>query len=374
MQNTLLRPTTARLQSLDILRGADLFLLGIFQPLFMAFARSSEIPFIKNATVHFTHVSWEGFALWDLVMPLFMFMAGTSMPFSMGKYTTSKAYYAKVFKRVFILFILGMLVQGNLLALHIDHWRFYSNTLQAIAVGYLISAVILRSLTIRWQIVATFLLLSLYSLLMIMGGDFTQEGNFAEKIDRLVLGQFRDGVYRDESGWHFSPHYHYTWIVSSINFGATVMTGALAGQILKRREWSGIRKVSNLLLWGTLMVVGGLGLSFWMPIIKTIWTTTMVLFTSGLSFILLAVFYYIVDYKQKSYGLEWLKIFGMNSIAAYLLFEVIHSPLNGFMNHFLYGFKQYTLQYYPLLLNMASCGVIFALLMVMYRKRLFLKV
>ena len=370
MQNT---PSSPRLQSLDILRGADLFLLGIFQPLFMIFAGVSEIPFIKNATVHFTHVSWEGFALWDMVMPLFMFMAGTSMPFSMKKYPTSGAYYGKVFKRVLILFILGMLVQGNLLALHIDHWRFYSNTLQAIAVGYLISALLLRTFTLRWQIAATVLLMAVYSALLIGGGDFTPEGNFAEKIDRIVLGRFRDGVYWNETGWHFSPHYHYTWILSSLNFGVTVMTGAFAGQILIQKT-SPVQKIQRLVLWGVLMLVSGLLMSIWMPIIKTIWNTSMVLFTSGISFLLMALFYYIIDYKQRSYGLEWLKIFGVNSIAAYLLFEVVHYPLNGFLDHFLYGFKQYLNDFYPLLLNMASCAVIFALLMSMYRNKIYLKI
>ena len=48
-------------------------------------------------------------------------------------------------------------------------------------------------------------------------GDFTPGGNFAEKVDRLVLGQFRDGVYWGEDGnWHFSPYYTYTWIWSSL--------------------------------------------------------------------------------------------------------------------------------------------------------------
>lgn len=373
MRNTSYSNSSPRLQSLDILRGADLFLLGIFQPLFMAFARSSEIPFVKNATVHFTHVSWEGFALWDMVMPLFMFMAGTSMPFSMSKYATPAAFYGKMTKRVLILFILGMLVQGNLLALHMDHWRFFSNTLQAIAVGYLIAALFLRNLPVLGQVIGTITLLGIYTGLMLWGGDFTPEGNFAEKIDKLVLGRFRDGVYWNESGWHFSDNYHYTWILSSINFGATVMTGALAGQILKNKP-TGMSKITSLLFWGTLMLISGLFMSYLIPIIKTIWSTSMVLFTSGISFLLMALFYYIVDFKRWGYGLEWLKIFGMNSIAAYLLFEVVHHPLNRFLHNFLYGFEQYTGTYYPLLLNMASCGVIFALLMTMYQKRVFLKV
>ena len=73
-----------RLESLDILRGADLFFLLFFQPVFMSFARTLDEPALAPLVNQFTHVHWEGFAFWDLIMPLFMFMAGVSMPFSLA--------------------------------------------------------------------------------------------------------------------------------------------------------------------------------------------------------------------------------------------------------------------------------------------------
>lgn len=89
------------------------------------------------------------------------------------------------------LFIFGMIVQGNLLGLNPDSLYLYSNTLQAIATGHLIAAIILLHCSFRYQVLITLLLLLLYWIPMTFFGDFIPGGNFAEKVDRLVLGQFR---------------------------------------------------------------------------------------------------------------------------------------------------------------------------------------
>lgn len=81
-----------------------------------------------------------------------------------------------------------------------------------------------------WQIIITLLLLISYWALLTFLGDFTPDGNFAEKVDRAVLGRVRDGVYYTEDGlWHFSDHYRYTWILTSMVFGVTTMMGDYYG-------------------------------------------------------------------------------------------------------------------------------------------------
>ncbi|MDO5570745.1 MAG: DUF5009 domain-containing protein [Bacteroidales bacterium] len=371
------RPTSQikeRVQSLDILRGADLFFLGILGPLFMSFKNSTTLDISENIVKQFSHVNWTGFTCWDLIMPLFMFMAGTSMPYSLSKYKSNKEFYLKIVKRFILLFILGSIVQGNLLALDINSLKLFSNTLQAIAVGYLFSAIIYRYVkSINIQIVITAILLIVYWISMSIGGDYTQNGNFAEKVDNLVLGHFRDGAYLDENGWHFADYYHYTWIVSSINFIATVMTGLIAGEIIKSQREK-LSKSLILLAGGAFMIVLAQLLNLTHPIIKTIWTSSMVLFSSGISYILLSLFYYIIDVKQWGKHLSWLKIFGMNSIAAYLIFEVFHHPLNSFFNNFIFGLKQFFPSYYPFILNMTTCIFIFLVLNYMFKKKIFLKV
>ena len=121
-------------------------MLLFFQPVFMAFATRMESPALEPIVRQFTHVHWEGFATWDIIMPLFMFMAGVSMPFSLGKYIDGRGSKReaiwRVAKRVVLLFLLGAIVQGNLLGLDPNCIYLYSNTLQAIASGYLITAML----------------------------------------------------------------------------------------------------------------------------------------------------------------------------------------------------------------------------------------
>ena len=140
MKNKLPENNSTRLASLDILRGFDLFLLVFFQPVFAALVRQMNLPFLNGILYQFDHEVWEGFRFWDLVMPLFLFMTGASMPFSLSKYIgTTGSYwpvYRRILKRVILLFIFGMIVQGNLLGLDSQHLYLYSNTLQSIAVGY----------------------------------------------------------------------------------------------------------------------------------------------------------------------------------------------------------------------------------------------
>ena len=184
--NTPLSPVSGRLASLDILRGFDLFLLVFFQPVFVALGTRLNLPWLNGILYQFDHEVWVGFRFWDLVMPLFLFMTGASMPFSLSKYVgMSGSYwpvYRRILRRVFLLFIFGMIVQGNLLGLDSSHIYLYSNTLQSIAVGYFIAAVIQLHFSFRWQIGITLLLLFIYWIPITFLGDFTPAGNFAEQV------------------------------------------------------------------------------------------------------------------------------------------------------------------------------------------------
>ncbi|HOY52725.1 MAG TPA: hypothetical protein PLX49_13175, partial [Prolixibacteraceae bacterium] len=254
---------TVRLGSIDVLRGFDLFCLTFFQPVLMAVSRVADLPFIRAITPQFEHVAWEGFVFWDMIMPLFMFMAGASMPYAFAKYTGRDGrhkLYRRIFRRVLLLWLFGMICQGNLLGLDPQKIYLFSNTLQAIAIGYLISALLFLHLRLRWQIlISAGLLLTYWALLTFVqagsfgGGNFTPDYNLAEYVDRVVLGRFRDGVTVTEAGLDFG-NYRYTWILSSLNFGVTVMTGVFAGQIMKGNRPK-MEKVQWLVITGIAMVV-----------------------------------------------------------------------------------------------------------------------
>ena len=195
MSNISSRPS-GRLASLDVLRGFDLFLLVFLQPVLWGLLSQWESPLAQALLFQLDHEIWEGFRCWDLVMPLFLFMSGISMPFALSKYLRGDCprgqALRKVLRRFVILFLLGMVVQGNLLWLKWEYVQPFTNTLQAIAVGYLVTALILLSrLSLGRQMLVAVGLLAAYTIPMMWVGDYTLEGNLASRIDALVLGSRR---------------------------------------------------------------------------------------------------------------------------------------------------------------------------------------
>ncbi len=132
----------SRIMSIDALRGFDMFwIIGggrIFHSLNDVFDNSTTQWINKQLT----HVKWEGFRFEDLIMPLFMFIVGVVMPFAFNKRLelghSKSRLYRHLIVRFVILFVLGMIAQGRLLEYDLSQLRIFSNTLQAIAVGYLI--------------------------------------------------------------------------------------------------------------------------------------------------------------------------------------------------------------------------------------------
>ena len=139
------KTTYKRLESLDALRGFDLFFLVALGPLAHSLARAADVGWLNDCMWAFNHVQWEGFSPWDLIMPLFLFMSGASMPFALSRFkgvSDKKTLFRRLGKRILLLWIFGMMCQGNLLGFDPDRIYLYSNTLQSIAAGYLITAVL----------------------------------------------------------------------------------------------------------------------------------------------------------------------------------------------------------------------------------------
>lgn len=379
MKNTMSLPK--RLESLDALRGFDLFFLVALGPLMRSLARAADVEWLNQSMWIFKHVSWEGFSPWDLIMPLFLFMSGISMPFSLSRYKTmpdKKPLLRRLAKRILLLWIFGMMCQGNLLALDPNKIYLYSNTLQAIAAGYLITALLFLFTSRRTQIISAAVLLLIYWAAMQFitvggygGGNYTPEGNLAELIDSVVLGRFRDTAQIIDGQVVVADSYHYTWILSSLNFGVTVLTGLFAGYIAKDKI-DEKKKVKLYFGIGAALVIAGWLWNFQMPVIKIIWTSSMVLVSSGYCFLLMGLFYYWIDYKGHRSGITWLKVYGMNSIVAYMLANVLDFSSIG--QSLLFGLEQYIGSYYSFLMVLWNAAVIYVILWVMYKRGIFLKV
>lgn len=349
---------SARLASLDILRGFDLFMLVFLQPILISAGGCYNEEWYQNLLWHFDHETWQGFRAWDLVMPLFLFMTGAAMPFSFAKYHKGiprTAAWRHILWRVAVLWILGMLVQGNLLLLDITRLLPYTNTLQAIAAGYLIGSILILYFSPRTQLYLTLALLLLYSLPMSLCGDFSPTGNFAYKVDLAILGDLRGDV-------------TYTWIWSSLTFAVTVMMGSFATRIIKHRHHA----TTRLMTIGAAMIALGLLWNFETPIIKRIWSGSMTIYSGGLCFILLGIAYYIIDVRKYSKGLNWLKIYGMNSITAYILGEVVN--FRSIPASLTFGLEPYIGCWYQTWLTTANYLIVMAILWYMYKTKIFVKI
>ena len=398
-----------RLESLDALRGMDLLFLVAISDLVEELAEVIDTPWMASVMECFTHKSWEGFSPWDLVMPLFMFMAGVAIPFSLQPHPNPSpvgegqlesfssrggqkgAVYWRLCRRVLLLWIFGMMVQGNLLALDPNRIYLFTNTLQAIAVGYFFSAIIYLHTSWKTQIgIAVGLLLAFWGAMEWItiggygGGDYTPHGNLAEGIDTFVLGRFRDTAQIIDGQVVVRESYTYTWILSSLNFVVTVLSGVLAGEILKGKTPSKVRtnnslpiegevwRGSLLLLIGIAMVALGWSWGLVHPVIKHIWTGSMVLVSSGYCFLLMGIFYLWIDCLGHNKHLTLLKVYGMNSITAYVVSHVI--SFRSISKSLFFGLEQYVGDYYGFIIQLSNVTILFLILYILYRNKIFLRV
>ena len=208
-----------RLYSLDLLRGLDMMLLVVIGPLVQALNKTVTLPAAFMG--QFKH-GWECFTLWDIIMPLFIFMCGAAIPLALGKrLENGKAdgtFWKHVLVRVVMLWVLGMVVQGKLLSLDWHQMSPYSNTLQSIAAGYLVTACVMLVPSVKLRVAAPIVFAGLYTLLLMFGGDYSQFGNYAYKTDHAILA----AILPADNPFVLKPS-HYTWFTTTLMFAAMTL-------------------------------------------------------------------------------------------------------------------------------------------------------
>ena len=358
-----------RLNSIDVIRGFDMLMIIFADRFFVHLHQASQTETTKFLETQFDHPVWFGFHFYDIIMPLFLFLVGVVIPFSMERRVKEIdrkiKLYPHLIKRFVVLFILGWIVQGNLLHLDINKFHVYSNTLQAIAVGYLFSCVAYMHLGKKGRYILFAACLILYGLLLefanvpgVGKSELLPNNNIALYIDKYVFGCFTDGT-------------QYTWLLSGLGFIATTLSGLFAGEILRSKS-SKEKMARNLLLMGGAFVVVGCVVHVFHPSVKKIWNSTFVLLSSGICFTLLALFFWIIDIKGYVKWAFPLKVIGVNAITAYVLSHVVSFP--EIANYVLFGFKQFLGVYYEAFKVLGGFGVIYLLLWYMYKNRTFIKI
>ena len=364
------KPTTStRIASIDALRGFDMLMIIVADRFFATLHEGAGTPLTAFFANQFDHPEWLGTTFYDIIMPLFLFVVGVVIPFSLDKMLAAPSGKSKVYRRLarrfLILFFLGWIVQGNLLALDINKFKIFSNTLQAIAVGYVLSSLAYIHLSKKGRYILFAACLVLYALILTVPNVpgvgrsmLLPDQNFALYFDQLVFGRFDDGL-------------QYTWLLSGLGFTATVLSGLFAGELIKsdlKRE-----KVALYLVYlGVGFIIVGQIWGIWHPIVKKIWSSSFVLFLSGICYLLLALFYWIIDVKGYQKWAFSLKVIGMNAIVAYVASHVI--PFHEIAGFLLYGTEQYVGGFYDALTTLGGFGILYLILWYMYKNRTFVRV
>lgn len=303
-----------RLYSLDLLRGLDMILLVAIGPVVKA--ANSVWHFSPEFMRQFNH-GWECFTFWDIIMPLFIFMCGAAIPYALGKRLeggkAGGAYWKHVFVRVAMLWILGMVVQGRLLTLDWHQVSPYSNTLQSIACGYLIAACAMLIPSIKLRIAVPVAMASVYTMLLAIGGDYTEFGNFAFKVDHAILA----AVLPADNPFVAKPSF-YTWFTTSLMFGVMTLCGTFAADILRGGGEKRV-KAARLFAYGVALETIGWVSAIWIPVIKPIFTLSFTAQAMGWCVIALAILYVLTDVMQLRRGLGLIILFGQCALAAYLV-------------------------------------------------------
>jgi len=303
-----------RVKSLDALRGFDMFWIIGGGEVVKGLAKALDTPILNAFVPQLEHVRWQGLHCWDLIWPLFMFIVGAAIPFSIERRraagATSRSLFLHALWRSVVLFSIGTVTQGNLLAWDLSVFRPCYSVLHGIAAGYLIAVIVVLTVRPRGRVIVLGgFLLAYWALLILIPvpgvgrGVLTPTGNLATFVDHALLGRF-----------HYGEN---TWFLSYLGFASSVLLGVFAGELLASAR-PARTKILLLVVAGMACIAQGMLWSIEFPIIKLLWTSSFVLVSGGISFLILALFYWIIDvlgYKRWAF---FFIVIGMNSLAVYV--------------------------------------------------------
>jgi len=366
---------TDRLLSLDALRGFDMLWIMGGGAIAVGLAKFTGWPVFQWWADQNEHVDWHGFHFEDLIFPMFLFMAGVSMPFSILKRQergdSMKDIYSHLIKRTVILIVLGMIYNG-VLAFQPGHYRLIS-VLSRIALGSFFAALIVLNSKKKWHYVWFGGILLFYWFISAFipapgyaAGNFSREGCLAGYIDRLLIPwsmPWENGMIEPEG------------ILSTIPSIATALLGVLTGHFLKTdfAEWSKLKKGITMGIIGITFILLGLLWDIFFPINKKLWTSSFVLFAGGWSLVFLSIFYLIIDAWGKTTWSFFFVVIGMNSILSYLMQSML--GMHCIKDFFFQGF----INLMPETLKMLVDGIVYTgtcwiALFYCYKNKIFLKV
>ncbi|MCL3782085.1 DUF5009 domain-containing protein [Prolixibacteraceae bacterium JC049] len=360
-----------RLLSLDTLRGFDMFWIIGGDMFFRALAKTTDLPLAHWWAKQMHHVSWEGFHAYDLVFPLFMFISGVAIPYAitskLEKGTPKSSIYRKVIQRAVILVLLGLVYNG-LFNLNFSTLRGAS-VLGQIGLAYLIAAlIVMNTKTFKARLIWLIGILVGYGALQLAvpvpefgAGNLTPTGCINGYIDQMLLPGRLYGKTFDPEG-----------LMCIVSASAITLMGALGGALLRSKQLVPQKKTLVLLVTGASLIITASLLSGWYPIIKSAWTSTFNLLTGGISFVLLAIFYQVIDVWKYQRWTFFFRVIGLNSITIYMAIRVF--KFKSTSDFFMGGLASLTGDFQTVVLIIGMLALEWLFLYFLYKRNIFLKV
>ncbi|QRR04299.1 DUF5009 domain-containing protein [Dyadobacter sandarakinus] len=342
--------------------GAFIFLLG----------GKTGIEAVDILAAQFEHPEWHGFTFFDFIFPLFLFLAGVSLPYSinsaLAKGLSPAQIRWKTCKRMLILIALGILDKNAPIDIFDPAHIRYGSVLGRIGLATFIGAVVYMKFSKQEIIGLILATLVLYYLALILipvpgfgAGDLSFEGNLVGWVDRNFMpGKLKQGTY-DE-------------LALLTQFPAICLTlaGILAGQMLLAAK-SGTSKVISLCITGITCIAAGLLWSIIFPINKHLWSSSFIMLTGGMAFTILALFYWIIDVCGAQKWAFFFRVIGMNSLFIYLAVRFIDFNASSAM--LFSGFYKYMPNQWHEVFNALGGFVLVWLVMYfLYKRKIFIKV
>lgn len=361
-----------RLLSIDALRGFDMLLIAGGGTFLVRLEGKTGLAWVDWIAAQLEHPAWHGFTFYDFIFPLFLFIAGVSLPFSLSKGLSSgmekTTIYRKAFRRMLILIALGILYKNAPIPFFEPSEIRLGSVLGRIGIaGFVATLLYLNfSATGRMLWVAGILLLYYAALFLIPvpgygAGDLSIEGNLVGWFDRTFLpGRLLQGNY-DELG-----------LLTQFPAICLTILGAFAGEIL-RSSRTDSQKIQLMLAAGLAGIVLSLLWNFHFPINKHLWSSSFILLTGGMAFVFMAAFFWIIDVMQYRSWAFFFKVIGMNSLTVYLAYRFIDFSQTAEM---LFGGLYAPLgeSWHGVFNALGALGLVWAFLYILYRNKLFLKV
>jgi predicted acyltransferase len=380
MSNT----TKERLISLDALRGFVMFWIMSGEHIIHALAKAAPIPVFIWMSSQLHHAEWNGITFYDMIFPVFLFVAGVSMPYSFEKKmelagvktpqelpsNEKRKIYLSMLRRTCILLVLGFVVNGILRFDGFDHTRFAS-VLGRIGLAWFFAGIIYLNFDIKKQLIWFLgILIGYYAAMKWIpvpefgAGVLTKEGSLEGYIDRLLLpGRLHSTVYDPEG------------IFSTIPAIATALLGVFVGTFLKVNYSFSIKvKLLLMALTALVLIMAGLIWDINFPINKHLWTSSFVCFVGGFSILFFVFFYLIIDLFGFHKWAFPLILIGSNSILIYIAAEGL-VDFKHTADYVFGGLINFTpLVWQPFFAALSVTVVQLLLLYFLYKRKWFLKI